>query len=252
MLINWFTVVAQIINFLILIFLLQRFLYKPIMQTIKQRQAIIDAQWDEAEIAQSKAQQEAAIYRQQQQELQQQEAAMMAQMQTKIDEEHQQLLINARREVEEIQAQWREALVQEQDEFMHSLRQKIAEQTHIIARHALQDLANVDLEQQIIANFCQRLQKIDENQRQVITQSQLNFHQPIIIKSSFTICAESQQKITQTLQHQVVNHNPLEFHTSPDLLCGIEVRLAEYVISWNIDNYLQTLESHFQQLSGRT
>ena len=57
MLINWFTVIAQIINFLVLVFLLQRFLYKPIMQTIKKRQKMIDARWKDAEIAQEEAQQ---------------------------------------------------------------------------------------------------------------------------------------------------------------------------------------------------
>ena len=251
MLINWFTVIAQIINFLILAFLLQHFLYKPILQTIKKRQATIDAQWEEAKIAQSKAQKEADNYRQQQQELQQQQETIMAQMRTKVESEHQNLLIQARQEVEEIQGQWREALVQEQNDFIHYLRQQIAEQTNTIARHALQDLANVDLEQQMIASFCQRLQKIDDRQRQIISQSQLNSHQPIIIKSSFQISPESRQQITKVLQNEGVSNNTLEFQNSPDLLCGIEVRLAEYVISWNLDDYLQTLESHFQQLSGR-
>ncbi|MDJ0677618.1 MAG: F0F1 ATP synthase subunit B [Calothrix sp. MO_167.B42] len=251
MLINWFTVIAQIINFLILAFLLQHFLYKPILQTIKKRQATIDAQWEKAKIAQAEAQKEADNYHQQQQELRQKQETMMAQMRAEVEEEHQKLLIKARREVEETQVQWREALAQEQNDFIHYLRQQIAQQTNIIARHALQDLASVDLEQQMIASFCQRLQKIDDRQRQIICQSQLNSHQPIIIKSSFQISPESRQQITKTLQNEVVSNNNLEFQNSPDLLCGIEIRLAEYVISWNLDDYLQTLESHFQKLSGR-
>ncbi|MGB3654337.1 MAG: F0F1 ATP synthase subunit B [Rivularia sp. (in: cyanobacteria)] len=252
MLINWFTVIAQIINFLILVFLLQRFLYKPIMQTIKKRQTMIEARWEEAEIAQEEAQREAATYRQQQQKLQQQEQAMTAQMRNKVEEQHNQLLTKARQEVEEMQKKWREALLQEQNDFIRSLRQQIAEQTYVIARQALQDLANADLEQQMIASFCQRLQNIDENQKQIITQSLQDSHQPIIIKSSFEISPESKQQITKALQIQVINDNPLEFQTSPDLICGIQVKLAAYVISWNLDDYLQTLESRFQQLGVRS
>ncbi|MEO0686955.1 MAG: F0F1 ATP synthase subunit B, partial [Cyanobacteria bacterium J06649_11] len=89
MLINWFTVIAQIINFLILVFLLQRFLYKPIMQTIKKRQIMIDTRWKKAEIAQQEAQREADTYRQQQEKLQQKEETMTAQMRKKVEEEHQ-------------------------------------------------------------------------------------------------------------------------------------------------------------------
>ena len=248
MLINWFTVIAQIINFLILVFLLQRFLYKPIMQTIKKRQKMIDARWKDAEIAQEEAQQEADNYRQQQQELQQQKETVTAQMLQKVEQEHQQLLIKARREVEEMHMKWREALSQEQNDFIRSLRQQIAEQTNSIVRHALQDLANADLEQQIIISFCQRLQEMDENQKQIIAQSLQNSSQPIIIKSSFEISPESRQQIIKALQIQIVSNNPLEFQTSPDLICGIQIKLAAYVISWNLDDYLQTLESRFQQL----
>ena len=248
----WFTVVAQIINFLILAALLQRFLYKPIMQTIKKRQAMIDARWEETEVATEEARREAATYRQQQKELQQQEDELIAQMRKKVDEEHQQNLIKARQEVEEMQAKWKEALLQEQDDFIRSLRQKIAEQTNITIRHALQDLANADLEQQMIYSFCERIQEIDENQTQMIIQSLQNYNQPIIIKSSFEISPESRKQIIKALQIKVVSNNPLEFHTSPDLICGIQIKLAGYVISWNLDDYLQTLESRFQKLGVRS
>ena len=252
MLINWFTVIAQIINFLILVFLLQRFLYKPIMQTIKKRQTMIDARWEEAEIAQQEAQREADSYRQQQEKLRRKEEAMTAQMRKKIEDEYQQLLIKARREVEEMQQKWRKSLVQEQSDFIRSLRQKIAEQTNVIARKALQDLANVDLEQQIIISFCQRLLEIDENQKQLITKSIQETHQPIIITSSFEISPENKLQIIKALQIQLINSNTLEFQVSTDLICGIKIKLAAYIISWNIDDYLQTLESRFQELGVRS
>ena len=38
MLIDWFTVGAQVLNFLILIWLLKRFLYKPILHAIDERE----------------------------------------------------------------------------------------------------------------------------------------------------------------------------------------------------------------------
>ena len=41
--IDWFTVVAQAINFLILVWLLKRFLYKPILHAIDEREKGIAA-----------------------------------------------------------------------------------------------------------------------------------------------------------------------------------------------------------------
>jgi F-type H+-transporting ATPase subunit b len=47
--IDWFTVFAQIVNFIILIFLLKRFLYGPIIAAIDKREENISARITEAE-----------------------------------------------------------------------------------------------------------------------------------------------------------------------------------------------------------
>ena len=49
MLINWFTVAAQIVNFLILVALLKRFLYGPIVAAMSAREGRIAAQLTEAQ-----------------------------------------------------------------------------------------------------------------------------------------------------------------------------------------------------------
>ncbi len=45
---DWFTVVAQIINFLILVALLKRFLYGPIIRAMDRREAEIASRMDAA------------------------------------------------------------------------------------------------------------------------------------------------------------------------------------------------------------
>ena len=56
MLINWFTVCAQAINFLILVWLLKRFLYKPILHAIDEREKGIATQLADAEAKKAEAQ----------------------------------------------------------------------------------------------------------------------------------------------------------------------------------------------------
>jgi F-type H+-transporting ATPase subunit b len=48
MLIDWFTVVAQIVNFVILLWLMKRFLYQPILSAIDARESRIAAELSEA------------------------------------------------------------------------------------------------------------------------------------------------------------------------------------------------------------
>ena len=51
MLIDWFTVVAEIVNFLILLWLLKRFLYKPVLNAMDKREATIASRENEATTA---------------------------------------------------------------------------------------------------------------------------------------------------------------------------------------------------------
>ena len=53
--IDFFTFVAQIINLLILLFLLRKFLYLPILRVLEERKALLESEYKVAEIARKKA-----------------------------------------------------------------------------------------------------------------------------------------------------------------------------------------------------
>jgi F-type H+-transporting ATPase subunit b len=58
MLIDWFTVCAQALNFLILVWLMKRFLYKPILHAIDAREKLIAAELADAAKKKAEAQKE--------------------------------------------------------------------------------------------------------------------------------------------------------------------------------------------------
>ncbi|MGO8820022.1 MAG: F0F1 ATP synthase subunit B, partial [Desulfomonilaceae bacterium] len=69
MLIDWFTVIAQIINFLILVFLLKRFLFDKITGAMDERERKISSTLDDANSTKRLAAEEAERYRQMNQAL---------------------------------------------------------------------------------------------------------------------------------------------------------------------------------------
>ncbi|MGF1540466.1 MAG: F0F1 ATP synthase subunit B [Pleurocapsa sp.] len=246
MLIDWFTVFAQIINFLILIFLLHRFLYKPIVKTIKSRQQEIEHRWQEAEKKKEAAQAEAASYRQKQQELEVKKQEFLDRAQEQGEEKYHQLLQQARQEVEQKQVDWENALAQQQEQFLENLQQKIAEQVYQIACQALQELADISLEQQAIATFIHRLETLDEEKQQSLSESLSKSNNGIVIRSSFELSADTRQKILDSLHcKQIYPGNNLQFTTTPDLICGIELQASDYKVAWNLKSYLQSLEENF-------
>ncbi|PMB46370.1 F0F1 ATP synthase subunit B [Fischerella thermalis CCMEE 5330] len=246
MLINWFTVFAQILNFLILVALLWRFLYKPILRVIHKRQALIDTQWQAAQQAQAEAQQQALSYQQQLQELQHQQQALLTEAQVAAEQERQRLLTQIRQDLERLRANWQEELHQEQEGFTRRLKGQVISQTCAITRKALRDLANQSLEQQMMGVFCDRLRHLDDRQKQAIAQALHQSPQSILVCSHFDLSPELRQHLIDTLHAEFAVDAEIKFITAPDLLCGIEVKLPGQELVWSLDTYLQTLE---QQLS---
>lgn len=247
MLINWFTVFAQVFNFLILVALLRWFLYQPILQVMQKRQTLIAERWQEAERLQAEAQQTLATYQHQQQALHQQQATWLAEARLAADQERQRLLAQVRQAIADQRAAWQTELHQEQAAFLRTLRQNVIHQTYAIARQALKDLANADLEAQLVQVFCDRLRQLETPQHQAIAQALSQTNQPILIQSSFELPPDQCQQVTEALRTQFAIAQPIEFVTISDLFCGIEIKLAGQEIVWSFDTYLQTLE---QRLSN--
>ena len=114
MLINWFTVVAQAINFLILVWLLKRFLYKPILHAIDEREKGIATQLAEAEAKKAEAQKERDDFQHKNEAFDQERAALLKKATDEANAERQRLLDEARKDADALRAKRQDALRNEQ------------------------------------------------------------------------------------------------------------------------------------------
>src|SRR5579862_1751216 len=95
--INWFTVVAQGINFLILVWLMKRFLYKPILHAIDERENRVATELANADKQKAEAQKEHDQFRHKNAEFDQQRAALLTKATEEVKAERQRLLDEARK-----------------------------------------------------------------------------------------------------------------------------------------------------------
>jgi len=249
--IDWFTVIAQVINFLVLVYLLQRFLYAPIVQAMETREKRVISRLEEAQQQREEAEQEGAEYRQKRQELETQRDQMLDAARKEADEERHRLLHEARDEVDRLTQRWHEALRRSKEEFLHHLRQRVSEQVLVVARRVLTDLADADLEQRMIAVFLERLRQLDEERQEALREATLASQPPVQVKvqSAFPLSQPQQQHIARSLREQrFIGENgengdsDVTFETTEDLLCGIRLMPGSHEVSWSLQSYLETLE----------
>jgi len=243
MLIDWFTVIAQIINFLILIFLLKRFLYGPIIKAMEEREAHIAANLSEAEEKLTQAKEMAAAHQHQLDMVGIQCEEMLAKAQEEGRAYRKSLFEKARQEIEALRESWFHALQREKDQFRRDLHRLTSQKVFAIVRRALSELANADLEAHIVEVFIRRLRDLDATRRQSIAASLRSLEEPVIIQSAFEIPAESRTKLIQAVQEQVNKDVSVAFEVQPELIGGLALKGHYYETDWNLDAYWRELEA---------
>lgn len=244
MLIDPFTVLAQIVNFLILVALLKHFLYGPITRTMAQREQTIAEQLARAEQQELAAQTEAARMQQMQQDFAAHRDQRLAQLRSQIEDQRLNLVEQAEDEVETARTRWYRALDQERAMVLRAFRQQAAYQLMQTVRQVLIDLANADLEQQVVAKFLNRLGQLPESEQQALRAALTQADgASMIIRSSFLLTEDTQHSLTEALQTaakaQLV---PIQFEINAALGCGIELRAPGYKLEWTLAAYLDNLE----------
>ena len=241
MIINWYTVFFQIVNFLVLVFLLRRFLYGPIVENMAARESkIIEREEAAAQIA-SEAEVQARDYQQKVATLQERDAEVLAKVKENAEIESRQLLAKAREQVDETHKRWHEAVAREQESFIHNLRSQVGRQACQIARQCLKELADENLETMIWAIFSEKLGQLPPEEKSNLQKAFVGTDK-VILSSTFKPTEEKLQKLTTNLSEIFGKKIQISQQTSTDLICGVELEVGGYRVAWSVAEYLGGIE----------
>ncbi|MDF1589231.1 MAG: F0F1 ATP synthase subunit B [Gammaproteobacteria bacterium] len=247
MLIDWFTVVAQIINFLILMWLLKHFLYKPILNAIDAREKRIADQLALAKTIEATATQQRIEYETKNKEFEQKHALLLESASSDAQLLRQKLIQEARNDVTNLRNQWQDALRKEQQNLNIGVAQGVQQQVLDISRKMLKELADSQLEACIVDKFIKQIQTLDNEQKKQLCQSEQH-DCPVLIRSAFTLQQQQQDALTQQLKNVLSLTQMIKFELEPGLVSGIELISNGHKLAWNVADYLSALEQELTNL----
>ena len=184
MLIDWFTVGAQALNFLILVWLMKRFLYRPILHAIDAREKLIAGELADAAGKKAEAQKEHCEFQHKNEEFDRQRAALLSKATDEAKTERQRLLDEARKSADALTAKRREALRNEALDLNQALRRQTQQEVFAITRKALTDLATTSLEERMGEVFDRRLRELDDKAKSVLREALKKNSEPAVIRST--------------------------------------------------------------------
>ena len=247
MLIDWFTVAAQLVNFLILVWLLKRFLYKPVLKAIDEREGRIVQQLQDAEAKKAEADQECDNFRRKNMEFDQQREGLMNNAINEVKTERQRLQDETRKEVEALRLQLHETLRNEQQNLNQEIIRRTRDEVFAISRKVLADLASADLETHMAQVFIRRLKEMKGGEKELLLSALSSVQHQLTVRSMFELPAAQQSAIQQAIQEILSNDIKVNFETTTNLINGIELITNGYKLTWNIEEYLVSLQ---ESLSG--
>jgi F-type H+-transporting ATPase subunit b len=234
MLIDWFTVGAQALNFLILVWLMKRFLYKPILHAIDERVNGVATELANADEKKAEAQKESDEFKHKNEEFDLQRAALLSKATDEAKAERQRLLDEARQAANDLSAKRQETLRND----THNLNQAIARRTQqevfAIARKALTDLATTSLEERLSEVFTRRLREMDSHAKEGLGKALKTASDPALVRSAFELPAEQRAVIQNALNETFSAEIRVRFETAPDLISGIELTTNGQKVGWSI------------------
>jgi len=241
--IDWFVLLAQIVNFMILVWLLKFFLYGRIVKAIDERQARLVAAREEADRRKDEAEAASKEYENKNRSLDDKMSTMLDDARVKADEERAKLTERARNEVDDLKKAWKDTLTSEKTAFLNDLKSRAGSHVQESVRKILRDLADVSLEERIVLSFMDRLKNADAETLEMLKQADLETG--VTVRTSFEVEEELEKKLVRYLKSLVAEGVPLIHEVIPDEIAGIELVAMGKKISWSVGEYLDDLKQRF-------
>jgi F-type H+-transporting ATPase subunit b len=248
MLIDWFTVGAQAVNFIILVWLLKRFLYKPILSAIDAREKRIATELAAADAREAQARKSHDEFDDKNRKFDQDRDALMTKATLEIKAEHDRLLDDARKAADALLSEQRTAARNDATALMDQMMRLAAAEVFDVARRALGDLASMTLEERLGEIFTRRLREMKPEAKQSLDLALRAPQAAALVRSRFSLAAQERATIQNALNETFSRDIRLAFETAPDSMCGIELTVGGQKLSWTIAGYLGALEEKAQAL----
>jgi len=249
---NWVTVIASAVNFLVLVVLLKVFLYDRIVTAMDERRKRMAEEEAATRKAREDAEQAAGSHRRAQEELENRREEMMREAREEADGEREALVDQAREEVTELSRQWKEAARSREKELTERLRVQAADGVGRIATKALADLADASLSERMIETFLRRLDEVDGEEWTAFDQAVAEAGDRVSLNvAPASPDDEAIGRLTEAIRKRLGRDVAFSVQPSDDLVCGVSVHAHGRALGWSIAEYLDAFTEGLRETLQR-
>ncbi len=245
--INWVTVAAQIVNFLVLIWLLNKFLYGPITRAMTARQERVRERLADATRTQQEAEQERLKLKTERGDIHKAKEDLLSAARDEADQLQSDLEKQAREDVELQRQAWLNQLQGDKEDFLNDVRRRAATEFFALAEKAFAELADEAFEKRIVALFIVRLKTMDANSLSKLKDAAGRKESSVRIESAFELGLNERQAINQCINEISDGEVKITYANTDELIAGIRLRIDSQSVEWSLNSYLDQLQERLEE-----
>jgi len=239
--IDWWTLFFQTVNFLILVWLLQRFLYRPVLAIIDRRRKETDSLIDAAKLAREDAERERQDLLDERKAIGLEREAMLADAKHDADDVRKNLIAEAHEQTERMLTEARSQLAREREDAAIELHRHAAKIAVGLAGHVLQAIAKNDLDDAFFDAAIASLNSLPDEERASLRQDieRAGTGTPSIhMVTARPLGAEQKARYEDALAG-LLGHKPaISFAVDDGLIAGLELHLPHTIVHHSVRSAL--------------
>jgi len=245
--INWVTVAAQIVNFLVLVWLLNKFLYGPITRAMTARQTRIRERLEDAARTRREADEERRKLISERDELRNTKEELLSAARAEADQLKRDLERQAREDIENQRQAWLSQLQVDKDDFINDVRRRVATEFFALAKTAFTELADEAFEKRIVALFIIRLKAMNDGLLRKLKDAASRLESSVRVESAFALGQNERRAINQCVNQMSNSDVKITYANTDQLIAGIRLRVDSQSVEWSVNSYLDQLQERLEE-----
>jgi F-type H+-transporting ATPase subunit b len=254
MTIDGFTLIAQVVNFALLLLLLRVFLFRPIQRVMREREERIARAYAEAHDARAEAEARAEELGRERERFEAERRERMAALEREVARERDEKLAEVAAEAEAAREAWRDAFEREREALAEDVRDAAAAVLRDALERGWRELADADLEAHALTAFARHLADLDPEDRAALAEAVRVG--PVRFATAFEATEAQREALRDATREAIAaadggEADPLDaatFVRDPDLLAGVRLRAGDRRVGWTLRAHLEDLERAWSTL----
>ncbi len=226
------TAIAQAVNFLVLMVVLKKLLYKPMLNAIEKRKDDLKQKADEASVRLAEVDLLKEEYELKLQNIEKEKQKLLAEVVDEVAKEKEKLHLEVLRENEEARTKLAMEIAESKDKVINESVKVIASSFHAFASNVLSTIANTNLEKGVADSFSKQILNLSNESISKIKVACMQNKQ-LVIQSSFAFSEDSTKLITSAIHDVIPESKEIEFKVDEKLIIGAVLIIGSLIISWS-------------------